>query len=73
MKWVGTPMSFEMLENKFGNPIVEHALAVDHLVLLGVEGGRVVLEVLNQSAGLRALIEDLGLAFVNATAAVHWD
>ena len=56
-----------------GDPVVEHALPVDHLVLLRVEGRGVVLEVLNQSAGLGALIENLGLAFVDAAAAIHWD
>ena len=63
----------EVLEDVLGDPVVQHALAVDHLVLLGVEGGGVVLEVLDQRAGLGALVEDLGLAFVDATAAVHWD
>jgi hypothetical protein len=43
------------------------------LVLLGVEGGRVVLEVLDQRARLGAFIEDLGLAFVDAATAVHGD
>jgi hypothetical protein len=42
-------------------------------VLLGVEGGRVVLEVLDERSRLRALVEDLRLALVDATAAIHWD
>ena len=61
----------EVLEDVLGNPVVQHALAVDHFMLLGVEGGRVVLEMLDQRSGLGAFIEDLGLAFVDATAAVH--
>ena len=71
MKWVGTPISFRFWKMIFGNAVVEDALAVDDLVLLGVEGGGVVLEMLDEGARLRALVQDLGLAFVNATAAVH--
>ena len=61
----------EVLEDVFRDAIVEHALAFDHLVLFRVEGGRVVLEVLDQCSGLRSLIEDLGLAFVDAATAAH--
>ena len=61
----------QMLEDVFGNAVVEHALAFDHLVLFGVEGGGVVLEILDQRSRLRAFIEDLGLAFINAAAAAH--
>jgi energy-coupling factor transporter ATP-binding protein EcfA2 len=50
---------------------VEHALAGDHALLLIVEGGRVVLEILDQRAGLRPLEQDLGLAFVNLAATAH--
>ncbi len=63
----------QILEDELGNPVVEHPLAVDHLVLLGIEGGRIILEVLDQGPGLRTLVEDFGLAFVNATAAIHRD
>ena len=63
----------EVLEDVFRDPVVEHALAFDDLVLLGVEGGGVVLEMLDQRAGLRAFIEDLRLAFINAAAAAHRD
>ena len=61
----------QVLEDVLGDPVVEHALAVDHLMLLGVEGGGIILEVLDERAGLRTLIEDLGLAFIDASAAVH--
>ena len=71
MKWVGNPDIVQVVEDVFGDAVVEHALAVDHLVLLGVEGGGVVLEVLDQRARLGALIEDLGLAFIDAAAAIH--
>src|SRR6185369_2297489 len=61
----------QALKQIFGNAVVEDALALDHLMLFGIEGGRVVLEVLNQSARLRALIEDLRLAFIDAATAAH--
>src|SRR6476646_8792022 len=65
------PDIVEVLEHIFRDSIVEHALAFDHLVLFGVEGGRVVLEMLNQRSRLGAFIKDLRLALVNATAAAH--
>jgi hypothetical protein len=40
-------------------------------VLLAVERGGVIFKVLDEGAGLRALIEDLGFAFIDATALVH--
>src|SRR5262249_53474297 len=61
----------EMLENIFGDPVVENALTLDHLMLLRVEGGRVVLEVLDQRSGFRTFVEDLCLAFVDAATAAH--
>src|SRR6202007_2184336 len=60
-----------MLEDVLGDSIVEHALALDHLMLLGVEGGGVILEMLNQRSRLRAFIEDLRLALVYAATAAH--
>src|SRR5262249_12970198 len=61
----------EVLEHVFGDAVVQDALALDDLVLLGVEGGRIVLEVLNQRPGLRSFIEDLRLAFIDAASAAH--
>ena len=55
----------------FGNTVVEDALAVDRALLLRVEGGGVVLEILDQRAGLGAFVEDLGLAFVDLAATGH--
>jgi hypothetical protein len=49
--------------------VVDHALAFEDGLLLGVEGGGVVLEVLDQGARLGALVQDLGLAFVDLLAA----
>ncbi len=49
----------------------EHALAIDNLVLLLVEGCGVVLEELDQGAGLGAFIKNLGLALINAATTVH--
>src|SRR6202000_2897812 len=54
-------------------PVVEDALALDHLVFLLVERGRIVLEVLDQGSRLRTLIKNLGFAFINAASAAHWD
>ena len=61
----------QMLKDIFGDPVVEDALAFDDLVLLRVEGGRVVLEVLDQRSRLRSFIEDLRLAFIDAATAAH--
>ena len=61
----------EQGEDMLGDAVVEHALAGDRALLLGVEGGRVVLEILDQRAGLGPFVEDLGLAFVDQSAAGH--
>ena len=61
----------EQGEDMLGNPVVEHALAADRALFLGVERGRVVLEILDQRARLGTLVEDLGLAFVDLAAACH--
>jgi hypothetical protein len=58
-------------EQIFGDAVIEDALALDLVVLLVVEGGGVVLEMLDERARLRALIEDLGFAFIDAPTAVH--
>ncbi len=50
------------------NAVVEDTLALDRGAFLIVEGGRIVLEVLDERARLRALVKHLGLAFVNASA-----
>jgi hypothetical protein len=61
----------QILEQILGNTVIQHALAVNNLMFLGVESGGVVLEILNERSRLRAFIEDFGLAFVNAATAVH--
>ena len=73
MKWVGTPMSLRFWKTNSEIRLFRTPFAVDHLVLLGIKGRCVILEVLDQSTRLGALIEDLCLAFVNAPAAIHWD
>jgi hypothetical protein len=55
----------------FADAVVEHALAVERRFLGRVEGGGVVLEILDERSGLGPLIEDLGLALVNLAAAFH--
>src|SRR3954453_23557795 len=67
------PDVVEVLKQVLRNPVVEDALALDHLVFLGIERGRIILEVLDQGSGLRTFIEDLGLAFINAASTAHWD
>jgi glucose-6-phosphate-specific signal transduction histidine kinase len=42
----------EQGEEVFGNAVVEHALAGDRALLLRVERGRIVLEILDEGAGL---------------------
>ena len=61
----------ELLEEKLGDAVVEDAFAFDAIVLLVVEGGSVVLEMLDERSGLRTFVQDLGFAFVHAPAAVH--
>src|SRR4051812_28324452 len=67
------PDVVEVLKQVLRDAVVEDALAFDDLVLLGIEGGGVVLEVLDQGARLRTFVKDLGLAFINATPTAHWD
>jgi hypothetical protein len=67
------PDIVEVLKQVLRDPVVEDALALDHLVFLGVERGRIVLEVLDQGSRLRSLVKDLGLAFINAAPTAHWD
>src|SRR6516162_2998469 len=55
----------------FRDPIVEHPLAGDGALLLVVEGGGVVLEILDERAGFWPLIQNLRLAFVDAALAGH--
>ncbi len=50
----------EALEDVLGDAVVEHALAFDERMLLRIEGGRIVFEVLDESAGLRSLVQNLG-------------
>src|SRR5450631_3844601 len=69
----GNPDVVEVLKQVLRNPVVEDTLALDHLVLLGIERGRIVLEVLDQGTRLRTFVKDLGLAFINAAPTAHWD
>ena len=61
----------EQGEDMLRNPVVEHALAADRALFLGVERGRVVLEILDQRARFGALVKDLRFAFVNLAATGH--
>ena len=59
----------EPLHQIFGDAVVEDALAGDDALFLVVEGGGVVLEVLNECTGLRAFEQHFGLAFIHLAAA----
>src|SRR6185437_4520481 len=61
----------EMLEDVLGDAVVEDALAFDHLMLLRIEGGGVVLEMLDQCSRLGSFIEDFRLALIDAATAAH--
>src|SRR5262245_9708040 len=61
----------ELQENVLRNAVVEHAFTLNQGVLLVVEGRRIVLEMLDQRAGLRPLVEHLGLALIDTTPPVH--
>ena len=63
----------QVLEHVLRDAIVQHALTFDHLMLLGIEGGRVVLEVLDQGARLGSFVENLRLAFIDTATAAHRD
>src|SRR5579872_7164196 len=63
----------EILKEILRNSVIQNAFPIDDLMLLRVKGGGVVLEMLDQRSRLGALIEDLGLAFINAATAVHGD
>ena len=52
-------------------PVVQHALALDRRLLLGVERGRLVLEVLDQRVRLRSFVENLRLALIDQPASGH--
>ena len=58
-------------EDIFRDTVVEDALAFNRRVFLIVEGGGVILEMLDESAGFGAFVKDLGLALINASATAH--
>jgi hypothetical protein len=60
------PELIEAGENQLRNAVVEHTFAIDDGFLGRVEGGRIILIMNDDRAGLRTLIEDLGLAFIDA-------
>ena len=52
--------------------VVQHALAGDGALFLGVERGGVILEILHEGSGFRPFEQDLGFALVELAAAGHW-
>src|SRR6185295_519976 len=61
----------QLRHDVLADPVVDHALAFEDGLLRGVEGGGVVLEVLDQCPGFRTFVEDLGLALVDLLTAGH--
>src|SRR3546814_15418684 len=55
----------QQCENMLGNAVIQYTLTADGAFFLRIEGGRVILEILDDGAGLRPFIEDLGFAFIN--------
>src|SRR3546814_10901471 len=65
------PHAFQPHHQIFRDAVVEHALAGDRALLLVVEGGGVVLEILDQRARLGSFEQNLRLAFVDPTSPGH--
>src|SRR5262249_39061724 len=65
------PHAVQVDEDVLGNPIVEHAFAIDDFVLLFVEGGGVVFEELDEGARLGSFEQYFCLAFIDAPTTVH--
>jgi len=61
----------ELQHQELADAVVEDALAGDDAALLVIQGARLVLEMLDERTGLRALEQHLGLAFVNLPASRH--
>src|SRR3546814_7564087 len=61
----------QQCENMLGNAVIQYTLTADGAFFLRIEGGRVILEILDDGAGLRPFIEDLGFAFINLGATGH--
>src|SRR5579859_1862306 len=55
----------------FADSIVDDALTLEYRLLRAVEGGGVVLEILDQGAGLGPLVENLGLSLIDLFSAGH--
>src|SRR6056297_791764 len=55
----------------FRQQVVQHTLALYHGPFFGVEGGRVILEILDDGSRLGTLIERFGLAFVDFLSPRH--
>ena len=61
----------ELQHQELADAVIEDALAGDDAALLVIRRARLVLEMLDERAGLRTLEQDLGLAFVNLPASRH--
>src|SRR3546814_18967610 len=61
----------QQCENMLGNAVIQYTLTADGAFFLLIEGGRVILEILDVGAELRPFIEALGFAFINLAATGH--
>src|SRR5207245_8056924 len=64
-------LSIERREEHLGHAVVEDVFADDRAALLRVEGGGVVLEVLDQEVGIVSGVELLRLTLVEQLTAIH--
>ena len=63
--------SIETGHKKFGQAVIQHPFTFNDVFLLCIECSGIIFEILNQSAWLWTLIEDLCLAFINQLATCH--
>src|SRR3546814_19658232 len=61
----------QQCENMLGNAVIYYTLTAEGAFFLRIEGGRVIFEILDDGAGLRPFIEDLGVAFIHLEATGH--
>ena len=61
----------QTVHEELAQQVVQNALAFDHVLLLGVEGGGVILKILHDGARLGSFEQGLRLAFVDFLATCH--
>ena len=71
MKWFGIPSAVSPVMKNSDRRLFNTPLAFDGGLLFGVEGGRIILEILDQRSRLGAFVKGLRLTFVDFLAARH--